>query len=204
MAAKKKSAPVSDAAVSEKTGRDWQGWVQALDAAGASGMTHAEIAKLLSRQFGVGAWWSQMVTVGYEQLTGRRQRLQKSDGYAANASLTIAAPIEDVFRAASSSRTASSWLPKGVIVHRATAPKSMRATDPQGRKTISINFYWKGPEKTQVMAQQEKLASQAEARRLKTTWANSLHALESRVARPRPAGTPTASRKRTGRPPRRK
>lgn len=204
MAAKKQSAPISDAAVVAKTGRDWQDWVKALDAAGAPEMTHAEIARLVSREFGVGPWWSQMVTVGYEQLKGRRRTMQRTDGYAAGASLTIAAPLETVFRAAASERAAADWLPPGVVVHRKTAPKSMRATDPQGRKTISLNFYAKGVAKALVMVQQDKLASQAEARRVKETWATSLCALESRIVPPPRVETPRASRTRARTPPRRK
>ena len=80
---------MADAPVTEATGRDWAGWKAHLDEAGAAGMSHAEIARLLKGE-GVPAWWSQMVTVGYERMIGRREVGQTCAGtFAANASKTF-------------------------------------------------------------------------------------------------------------------
>jgi hypothetical protein len=85
-------AGISDDAVRAKTGKDWQGWIDALDKAGARTMSHPEIADLLDKEFGVSPWWTQMVTVGYEQAVGKRVRLQKADGFAVSASKTLDVP----------------------------------------------------------------------------------------------------------------
>ena len=73
-----KHAGVSDEAVAKATGRDWNGWLAALDRAGASTLAHKEIAALLNGKLGVASgWWSRMIAVGYEQARGLRDRYQK-------------------------------------------------------------------------------------------------------------------------------
>jgi hypothetical protein len=194
---------IGDDAVREKTGRTWAQWVRALDAAGARDLSHREIARLVRERFGAGSWWNQMVTVGYEQITGRRARLQTARGFSATASLTIPADIEHVFDVAAGKKRATGWLPRGIIVHRATRPKSLRATAPDGRKSVSVSFYARGAGRTQVAVEQGKLASQADALRVKKQWATGLRKLDAACRTPR-AGTRTASRDRTRKPPSRK
>lgn len=80
---------MADEAVRAATGRDWAGWRALLDARGAAGLDHPEIARMVSAE-GVPGWWSQMVTVGYERMIGRRAVGQRCDGdYAASASRTL-------------------------------------------------------------------------------------------------------------------
>src|SRR5689334_15490965 len=68
---KKKAAPklagVTTTAVLKATGRTWEEWLKVLDRAGARRMAHKDIAALLARKFELPNWWSQMVSVGYEQ-----------------------------------------------------------------------------------------------------------------------------------------
>ena len=91
------SAPVSDAAIAARTGRTWAEWIVALDGAGARDLSHTAIAELVHGRFGVGDWWAQSVTVGYERLTGKRANLQKADGFAASGSLTVATGLERLY-----------------------------------------------------------------------------------------------------------
>jgi hypothetical protein len=58
---------VSDAAVKKATGADWAAWIALLDAWGASGKTHPQIAKHLASAHGLSPWWSQRVTNEYER-----------------------------------------------------------------------------------------------------------------------------------------
>ena len=171
------SAPVSDAAIVARTGRTWSAWIEALDDAGARELSHTDIALLVHERFGVGDWWAQSVTVGYERLTGKRANLQKAGGFAASGSLTVAADVGRLYDAAVDAKQQRKWLPTGVVVHKATRPKSLRATAADGSKSISFYFYAKGAGKSQVTAQQEKLATQAAALKLKKTWAESLRKL---------------------------
>jgi len=174
--------PVSDSAIAARTGRTWAQWVEELDRAGARKRPHTEIAALIHRQFEVGSWWAQSVTVGYERLTGRRANLQNVGGFAASGSLTVATDLEHLYDTATDARRHRKWLPTGVVVHKATRPKSMRATSGDGAKSISFYFYAKGPSKSQVTVQQEKLASQAAALKLKKIWAASLKDLAALAA----------------------
>lgn len=80
---------MSDDAVKAATGRDWSEWRMWIEVQGGADMTHKEIASMLHKS-GVPGWWSQMITVGYERMTGKRAVGQRCDGaYSASASKTI-------------------------------------------------------------------------------------------------------------------
>ena len=74
-----KSAGISSEAVEKATGRSWPQWIASLNAAGAKSMEHKAIAEMVSEKFGVGPWWCQMVTVGYEQAVKGRARHSKGE-----------------------------------------------------------------------------------------------------------------------------
>jgi hypothetical protein len=171
------SPPVSDTAIAARTGRTWSEWIEALDDAGGRDLSHTDIAALVHRRFGVGDWWAQSVTVGYERLTGKRATLQKADGFAASGSLTVDTGVERLYATAADARRQAKWLPAGVVVHKATRPRSLRATAKDGSKSISFYFYARGRGKAQVTVQQEKLATQDAALKLKRVWAKSLRNL---------------------------
>ena len=85
---------MSDQAVKEATGRDWTQWVQWINEHGGADMTHKEIAKMI-HDSGLRGWWSQMVTVGYERIVGRRAVGQRCDGaYSASASRTVTGDLD--------------------------------------------------------------------------------------------------------------
>lgn len=92
-------AGMADERVLEATGRDWAAWRSYLDGKGAADMDHAAIARMLKSE-GVKPWWSQMVTVGYERMIGRREVGQTCAGsYAANVSKTFAGEMDDALAA---------------------------------------------------------------------------------------------------------
>jgi uncharacterized protein YdhG (YjbR/CyaY superfamily)/uncharacterized protein YndB with AHSA1/START domain len=62
---------VTDAAVKEATGRDWKAWMRALDAAGASAMSHKQLVAHLGQEV-ESSWWRQSISVAYEQARGKR------------------------------------------------------------------------------------------------------------------------------------
>lgn len=62
---------VTDSAVKEATGRDWKGWMRALDAAGAGQLSHKQLVAHLSREV-KSTWWQQSIAVAYEQARGKR------------------------------------------------------------------------------------------------------------------------------------
>jgi uncharacterized protein YndB with AHSA1/START domain len=173
---------ISSAAVEKATGKTWTQWLRVLDKAGAGSMPHKEIALYLAERHGVGDWWSQMVTVGYEQARGLRQKHQKPDGFEVSSSKTVNAPVADLFAAFQDPRRRVKWLSGATLeIRKATPAKSLRITwDPAGAaSTISADFYVKGPGKSSVSLSHGKLASAAEARRMKAFWAARLAALKA-------------------------
>ena len=86
----------SDALVLDKTGREWDAWVDAIDAGPGRAAGHPAIAAWLVAQ-GVDPWWAQGVTVGYERITGLRLPGQMPDGtFTVSRSRIIAPPPTDV------------------------------------------------------------------------------------------------------------
>ncbi|SEB36189.1 hypothetical protein SAMN04489806_0143 [Paramicrobacterium humi] len=69
-----------DDAVRAATGRGRDEWHAILDEAGARAWDHPTIAAYLVAEHGVGDWWAQGVTVGFEQHIGRRLPGQRADG----------------------------------------------------------------------------------------------------------------------------
>lgn len=88
-------AGASGEALTAATGRTWSEWFELLDAAGAEAWTHPQIARWLQGEQGVPGWWSQAVTVGFEQARGRRAPGQRADGsFEVSASKTF--PLEQL------------------------------------------------------------------------------------------------------------
>lgn len=168
---------IGSAAVEKATGRGWAEWLKILDKDGAAGMSHKEIALHLHERRGVGDWWAQMVTVGYEQARGRREKHQKAGGYEVSVGRVIGAPMAAVFRAWSDAKTRAKWLPDEIEVRKATPGKSMRITWPDAT-SVSVNFYAKGAGKTQVSAQHGKLKNAKVAEKTKRMWAARLESLK--------------------------
>ena len=70
--------------VERATGRSWDDWLRFLDRIGARDLDHRAIAlhvyEELGDGFGQRGWWTQSVTVAYEQHIGRRVPGQRPDG----------------------------------------------------------------------------------------------------------------------------
>ena len=168
----------SDEAVKAKTGKVWAEWFKILDKAGAKKWPHKEIAAYLSRKQEVSPWWSQMVSVAYEHERGLRQKFQKCDGeFSASGSRTIAAPMAKAFAAWTDDKLRAKWLPNGKLeITTATPGKYVRGK--WGDSRLSVGFYAKGSEKTQVAVDHGKLASSNESAKMKSYWFAALNRLE--------------------------
>jgi hypothetical protein len=82
---------MSDDAMRTATGRAPEAWFTILDSHDATTWTHTAIARWLFDTFdALDGWWSQAVTVRYEQSRGMRQPGQQADGtYSVSATKTI-------------------------------------------------------------------------------------------------------------------
>jgi uncharacterized protein YndB with AHSA1/START domain len=175
---------VSDEAVKAKTGKAWADWFKLLDRASARQLAHPDIARLLHEKHGLGGWWSQMVTVGYEQAVLGRAQGQRPDGYEVSATKTVDAPMKELFAAWKDPRRRARWLEDPVTVRKATPYKSMRVTWSDGKTILAIGFYRTPGGKSQVAVQHGKLKSAQEARRVKAHWARALERLKASLESP--------------------
>jgi hypothetical protein len=171
-------AGMSDAVITEKTGRNWKEWVSTLDAHRAAEMAHHDIALLVSDTYKVRPWWTQSVTVGYERIKGLRAIGQRRDGsYEANKSRTYDVPVETLFDAWADAATRRRWLDEtGVKVRTAAKPKSMRLGWPDGT-IVAVGFWPKSKTKCSVSVQHTKLPDSQTADRLKQFWGDQMATL---------------------------
>ncbi len=174
-----KIAGISGEAVKAKTGKNWQEWIAVLDKVGARKLNHKQIATYLYDVHKVPGWWAQMVTVGYEQAHGLRQKHEKPDGYEISGSKTIEVPVIKAFAAWEDEKLRRKWLKDtGFTIRKATPHKSMRITWVDGKTSVEVNLYSKGVGKSQVAVQHSKLVDAKQAERMKEYWGEQLARLK--------------------------
>jgi uncharacterized protein YndB with AHSA1/START domain len=177
-------AKIGDDAVQRATGHTWDQWCALLDGAGCARMNHQQIVQVIAKKYGVGPWWQQMVTVGYEQARGLRQPHQKCDGdWSINASKTIDVPVAALFDAWNDARLRRRWLgarnDEGeLVIRKATRPKSLRITWCDGRSNVDVNLLAKGDAKSSVQVEHAKLKNATEAAKHKRFWGAALGRLK--------------------------
>jgi uncharacterized protein YndB with AHSA1/START domain len=175
-------AGVSDEAVRAKTGKSWSEWLAVLDGAGAADMDHPAIAKYLFNEFGVSDWWSQMVTVGYEQARGRRRVHERARGFQINRSKTMEVSAARAFKAWSEAAIRKRWLPgRDLKVRKATRNKSIRSTWSADGSDVTVDFVAKGHGKVQVVVQHSRLSDPKHAERMKEFWSAALGRLKAHL-----------------------
>lgn len=167
-------AGMSDEAVKAATGKGWPEWRQWINAKGGEKLSHAEIARMLSAN-GVPDWWSQMVTVGYERLTGKRAMGQRCDGaFSASASRTVDGDMDDAL---------ARWL--AVVDGMTEFGEAFAETEPRQSRSekwrywridledgskVSVTICDKTGGKAIVGVSHEKLADADAAERAKAFW----------------------------------
>jgi uncharacterized protein YndB with AHSA1/START domain len=173
-------AGIGTDAVARATGRAWDQWLAILDNAGAVAMPHKAIAGLLAEKYGLPSWWSQMVTVGYEQARGLREAHEKPDGFTATASRTVGASLERLFRAWEDASLRSLWLGAAPAEMRtARRGKSMRFAWKLGESSVVVNFHPKGEGRSQVTVEHNRLPGRKAVDEQKSFWGDSLGRLKS-------------------------
>lgn len=174
-------AGLGNDAVKARTGRNWSEWCAVLDKAGCKKMTHKEIVACVSKR-GVGPWWQQMVTVGYEQARGLRVKHQTAAGYSVSASRVMGVSATEAFKAFKDERKRSKWLPDArLIIRKATSPKSLRITWSKDNTNVEVMLFPKGPGKSQISVQHNKLPDAKAAAKMKAYWGKALDRLKSTI-----------------------
>jgi hypothetical protein len=175
---------VSSDAVARRTGKSWAQWFQLLDAAGAAELDHKGIVAVLAQRHGVGPWWQQMVTSAYEQARGKRETQAADEGFQVDIVKTLELPLAKLFRFWSEPAERNKWLADDRFsIHKATASKSIRARWGRGVSRIDVDFCEKGPMKSQVTVQHNKIESSDAAEQMKAYWAKKISALEALLTR---------------------
>jgi Domain of unknown function (DUF4287) len=164
--------PYSDEVLRANTGRSWDEWFALLDAWGGAERPHAEIARWLSGEHGVGGWWAQGVTVGYEQARGLRAPGQRRGGlFEAGASKTVAVPVDRLYEAFAGPDLRERWLPGATLGVRTAHPgKSFRADWEDGATRLVVAFTARGEAKSQVALVHQRIPDAETAERLKAFW----------------------------------
>jgi hypothetical protein len=172
--------PYSDAVIQANTGKSWDEWFTVLDRWGAVERPHAEIARWVGEEHGVGGWWAQGVTVAYERARGLRAPGQRRGGlFEVNAAKTVAVPVERLYEAFIDPDLRERWLPGASMEVRTTRPgRSIRANWDDGSTRLVVDFTTKGEAKSQVALVHERIADAATADELKAWWRGRVAALK--------------------------
>lgn len=172
MAAAPISKPdMSDEAIRKGSGKTWADWVEILDAWGAADKPHKEIAQHV-HDLGVGDWWAQGVTVGYERIKGLREVGQVGDGeYQGSASKTFPVAVDRLFAAWTDETERDHWLAPGTLTFRtAQDGRSARFDLTDGSGILALWFTAKGDDKSSVQIQNDKRPSRDATVEFRKTW----------------------------------
>jgi len=171
---------ISDEAVKKSTGRIWKEWFTILEKMGAKEMEHKDIAKLLFEKHALSLWWSQMVTVQYEQDVKGRKKHEKPEGFQISRSITIPFSVSKIFNAVQSTSQRKIWLRNSDFkISRSTRNKSIRGKWVDDKANIEFQFYPKDNNKTQLVVEQSKIRTSREAERMKKYWEKNLNDLKN-------------------------
>jgi hypothetical protein len=166
---------MSDESVLRGTGKTWDEWFVLLDGWEAARREHPEIARHLHDAHGIDGWWAQTVTVGYERARGMRAVHERPDGFSVNASKTFPVPVEQLFAAFVDDAMRDRWLGPGELRLRTNQPNRSARFDVLANDTrLAAWFTAKGPEKSSVQLQHERLPTADEIDGWRAHWKASL------------------------------
>lgn len=151
---------MGDTALRAATGKSWQQWFRLLDAAGATAWTHPQIVVWLTETHGVGAWWAQGVTIGFEQERGMRVPGQRADGtFEVSASRAVAGEQEEALEAVIVVVSAELGKPASVST---TAKYATARWKLEGRESVLATADPAKSGKTRVSLSQQRMTTHAQ------------------------------------------
>jgi hypothetical protein len=169
---------ISNKAVQKSTGKTWSEWFSILNKAGAKKMDHKEIAELIYKKYKISGWWSQMVTVQYEQEIKGRKKHETTSGYQISKSKTFSFSASKVFSVIQYPALRKSWLKNpDFSITKSMKNKSIRGKCVDDKTNVEFQFYPKEKAKTQIVVQHSKISSEKEAEKLKKYWERNLNLL---------------------------
>jgi uncharacterized protein YndB with AHSA1/START domain len=170
----------SDEKVVAATGRTWQDWFALIDKWDGERKSHTEIARWLNRERGVNGWWSQTLTVGYEQARGLREPGQRADGkWAISVSKTLTVPVKLLYEAIMDAKQREQWLPDvDLRLRTATPHKSARYDWEDGATRVNVFFDAPGTGKSRITIAHERLPDGDKTAEMKAWWRKRVAALK--------------------------
>jgi len=170
---------MTDDALKRGSGRGVAAWLEILDAWGATQRKHPEIARWLVSEHGIGGWWAQSITVGYERARGMRAVHQQPGGFAISVTKTINVAPDRIPEAWTDASLRAAWLPDAPL--RARPSRSVRSAsfdwdDPPSRVVMYLTPM--GEAKAQLAVAHEKLPDADSAASFKALWRERLEVLK--------------------------
>ena len=179
----KERAIITDKLVVEKTGKTIEAWFKILDKKGAKEMAHINIFNLISNTEGLkplGEWNHNLLATTYEWNRGIKERGQKGNGFEISVSKTIEVGISNLYNYWVDEKLRNKWLGKEkIMIRKATENKSARITWSDDETSLSVDFYPKAENKSQVVVQHLKIPDAKKAATLKAYWGEMLENLKS-------------------------
>jgi hypothetical protein len=169
---------IADASIRAGSGKTWDEWFRILDAWGAAGRTHRDIARWVRDEQGVNGWWAQSVTVGYERARGMRARNQTAQGFQVGVQRTMKMPVERVAAAFTQTRQRNRWVEPGTLTVRASKPgRSAADFDAADGSRVTIYLIAKSGDATVVQVTHTKLAGPEDVSDRRVFWKEHLQTL---------------------------
>jgi len=170
---------IDDETVKAKTGKSWHEWFDILENASADKLNRQEITSFLSRRHDLNDWWSQMIANVYVQHARTHEQYERTEGYEISVSKTFQIDVRTIYDAWSTDEKRRRWLQESPLkITASTRNKSIRAQWNNEQSRLSIDFYSKGENRSQVAIQHMKLPSPKAAEDMQTFWKEKLNTLE--------------------------
>ena len=171
---------ITDKVVLPETGKTIEEWFAVMDKKGAAGLTSEKIFLLTGTIKGLNnlnEWNRNLLTTTYTWHKGLRERGEKAGGFEICVSKTVNVPLNVLYTAFTDDAQRKRWLKDKIVIRKATENKSARVTWSDNKTSLSIDFYAKGSEKSQIVIQHMKIENAARAGELKDFWKGRVEAL---------------------------
>lgn len=178
---------ITDKLVIEKTGKTMEEWFLCLDKKGANKLSPKEIYELTESLKGLeplGAWNRGLLATSYQWSRGIRERGEKAHGFEVGVSKTINVPLPVLYLSWINEAARKKWLKEKITIRKMTEHKSARITWSDEETSLSVEFYEKGKDKSQVVVQHLKIKDAKSASALKEYWQITLEKLKSFLEKP--------------------
>jgi hypothetical protein len=180
--AKQERQIITDKLVVERTGKPMEDWFLLLDKKGAQKQDPEGIYALITKIPGLkplGEWNQNLLCTTYQWNRGLRERGQKGKDFEIGVSKTVDVPISELYRSVIDDKMRSKWCKEKIEFSKTTLNRSARALWSDKQTRLSIDFYAKSANKSQVVVQHLKIPDSKKAASLKTYWSKTLDALKT-------------------------